>query len=227
MHEMATRHPCPVCLGVTMDVLKLGDPTPDRALVLDRCSRCGGVWLDAGEVQRLRGLGEESLPLLLAQGATTGRMPCHSCHAYMGRNAASCPGCGWRNVLDCPTCSQPMATAVEQGVKLDVCRKCRGVWFDHAEIASVWRLELRSALDRRSSRLGATGVDATWVLLDALAYSPGIVIEGARLGAYAAARSAEALAAAPEAAVAAVEVAGEASAGVFEVVVEIIGGIFS
>ena len=49
-----TRWPCPVCLGVKMEktVVGKGEGGPD-SLTLDHCARCGGMWFELGEVQRL------------------------------------------------------------------------------------------------------------------------------------------------------------------------------
>ena len=52
---------CPECDGApAMSKLK---SERDRVVVLDACERCGGVWLDGGE---LRAIQQESLPSLAA-----------------------------------------------------------------------------------------------------------------------------------------------------------------
>ena len=225
---LETRHPCPVCLGATMEKTPVCAPARREApLLLDHCGRCGGIWFDAGEVQRLQACGAEALWQAVTR-RDAAPMTCHACHGLMERHAAECPGCGWHNVLDCPSCLRPMEVATHDGVSLDVCRRCRGVWFDHDELAAIWRMELAAAVQRRGGpRALGDARDGTLVLLDVLAYSPELAFVGARAAGHVIGASAQALTHAPEAVGMAAEVAGEAAAGVFETIVEIIGGLFS
>lgn len=215
-----TRYPCPVCLGVTMEKAPLG------ALMLDHCPRCGGVWFDAGEVQQLRGAAPEAFWARIAPRGEVQRAQCHACHTPMGRSDATCPTCGHANVLDCPVCQQPMRAAAIGPMRLDTCEKCRGIWFDHHEISSIWQLELGAALERRR-RTGMDLDDAgSLLLLDALMWHPGMLYLGAHAVGNVVGASAHMLANAPEAAGGVVEAAGEAAAGVFETILEIISGFF-
>ncbi len=95
---------------------------------------------------------------------------------------------------------------------LDVCQRCRGVWFDHHELATIWRLNLDQAIARRSvagSPALDTGAD---VLSYALLWSPELVGEGA-VGL-------------AQAGAGAIEVVGGAADGVFESVIAIIESLF-
>jgi hypothetical protein len=158
-------------------------------------------------------------------------MQCHSCHGPMDRNAASCPTCDWSNAIDCPICQRAMHSEVHEGLRLDVCRGCKGVWFDRVELARIWDLTLgETRRARRGSGLGASSgaaEDTGIVLLHALAYSPEIVLYGAHAAGYAVSASAQVLASAPEAAAGLVGAAGEAAGGVFEAILDIISGLFS
>ena len=229
MRELEPRYPCPVCLGVRLEKTRVGD---GGELVLDSCRRCGGIWFELGEVQRLK----RHRPQALWDGVRLRDEPfrtqCHSCHAPMDRNAASCPTCDWRNTIDCPVCQRPMESQLHDGVRLDVCRACKGVWFDHVELTAVWNL----ALERpRRGRPGGTGLssasgaaeDGAVVLLHALAYSPDASLYGARAAGYAVSTAAEALANAPEAAAGLAGAVGDAAASVFEAVLGIVEGLFS
>jgi hypothetical protein len=69
--------------------------------------------------------------------------------------------------------------------------------------------------------------DSAIALTYALAYSPEIVLYGARAAGYAVSASAEALMNAPEAAAGLAAGVGEAAASVFESVLEIISELFS
>jgi Zn-finger nucleic acid-binding protein len=236
MPELETRYPCPVCLGITMDKTPVGQTSVGQSpagqggtLLLDHCRRCGGVWFEAGEVQRLHGYRPEVLWEAIALRSEPFRMQCHGCHCFVERDATACPACGWRNVLDCPVCQRPMETATHRGVRLDACRSCKGVWFDHSELASVWLLAFATSLRNRQSpsRVPDAAEDGTLVVLDALTYAPWLVVDGMRVAGHAAAISADALAQAPQAVGVVVEAAGDAAAGVFEAVLEILGGLFS
>ena len=239
MPEIEPRYPCPVCLGVRLEKTRIG---PHGELVLDSCGRCGGIWFELGEVQRLTRHPSQVLWERLSRRDEPFRMQCHACHAPMDRNAANCPACDWRNAIGCPVCDRPMHAEVHDGLRLDVCRDCKGVWFDHVELAAIWSLALERT-PRRSTRTGLAsrtgdGIDAAAdgaaTLVYVLAYSPDILIYGAYAAGYAVSASAEALASAPEAAaglaaggVEAAAGVGDAAASVFEAVLEIIGGLFS
>lgn len=48
--------------------------------------------------------------------------------------------------MNCPTCSIPLSISERQGIEIDYCQKCRGVWLDRGE------------LDKLIERAGSTGV---------------------------------------------------------------------
>jgi Zn-finger nucleic acid-binding protein len=228
MREIDPRYPCPVCLGVRLDKARIG---PSGELVLDFCRRCGGIWFELGEVQRLKRHEPRALWDRVRQQRDPFRMQCHNCHSPMERNAATCPTCDWRNAIDCPGCQQAMEPQVHEGLRLDVCRQCKGDWFDRDELAAIWNLSLDEARRRRRPVAAVdhppTAGDGAIVLLDALTYSPGIVLYGAQAAGYAISASAEVLSSAPEAAAGLVGAAGEAAGSVFEAVLDIIEGLFS
>jgi Zn-finger nucleic acid-binding protein len=230
MPDIEPRYPCPVCLGVRLEKTRVGTR---GELVLDSCSRCGGIWFELGEVQHLTRHRPQALWDRVARRDEPFRMQCHACHAPMDRNAANCPTCDWRNAIDCPICDRTMHAEVHDGLRLDVCRTCKGVWFDHVELAAIWNL----ALERATRRPRGTGLpsrrgmdvteDGAIALTYALVYSPEIVVYGARAAGYAVTAAAEGLASAPEAAAGLASGVGEAAASVFESVLEIISGLFS
>lgn len=234
MPEISPHLACPVCLGTTMTKVAVG---PRKELQVDHCRRCGGFWLEHGEVQRLRALKEADLWGAVPRKSEKFRMRCHDCHAIMDRADAACPACGWNNALDCPSCDRPMLAESHAGLRLDVCRECKGVWFDHHELESIWKESFDRSLTARGGTAGtavATAGDVAGdVLLSSIFFAPDLVFYGARAAGQAAMASAElvanlpgAIGAAPEVAAAAVEAAGEAAGSVFEAIVNIIAGIF-
>lgn len=223
MTDAEIRLPCPTCLGVMMEKLK---PVRDHELVLDYCRRCGGIWFDAGEVRALREAQPKGLGGSVELRESAFRMPCHSCHAHMDRDAVACMACGWKNQLDCPACQKPLDRIERDGLALDACKPCRGVWFDNHEIAQIWNLEMRRNLPTVRQSDGSMTV-ADIFLLDAFLWAPdlvflsaGGVIEGA--GAVAGGG----LDGVAEVAGGVVEGAGEVAGSVFETIAEIIAGLF-
>jgi Zn-finger nucleic acid-binding protein len=193
-------------------------------LQLDNCPRCGGVWFDLGEVSRLRGAQPRPLWTKLQPNAGVHRVRCHSCGAPVSRHDDECVVCAWKPVIDCPSCARPMKRETHDGVKLDLCTHCKGVWFDHDELAAIWNMRFDAAARRRGIPEKAGDVAAVPLhLVEVLAYTPDAFVYGA----YYAGRGAIELAgAAPDVAVGAIEAAGEVASSVFEVIVEIIAGLF-
>ena len=214
---------CPVCLGATMQKTSVTGPAGD--LVLDSCGRCGGIWFELGEVQRLRRHPPEAFWQSVARRTEPFRAQCHACHAFMDRSLDRCPACAASNRIDCPACAEPLTVEVHEGLRLDLCRRCRGVWFDHAELHALWRLSLTAS--RRQHRGEMVGDVGAWVLLDTLMYSPELLFLGARAAGMAVEGGMQVLTNAPEVATGAVEVVGDAATGVFDAILEIIGGVFS
>ena len=217
MTELQLKFACPVCLGATLQKSTIRNSAP---LTLDYCGRCGGIWFDQGEVQQLRRCQPAQLWQQVAQLDGVHRMQCHSCSIPLERGAAKCSECGWLVELDCPSCGIAMQAAVHDGIQLDVCQKCKGVWFDRHELAEIWRMEFNAALQRR--RPGDVAYGGV-VLLDALTYDPFLMYYGAHAAGHVLSAGMQASASLPEIAGA----AGEAASSVFETIVEIISGIFN
>jgi Zn-finger nucleic acid-binding protein len=234
MTELELRHPCPVCLGVTQEKLRFELPAAAKAttgrleLVLDHCARCGGVWFGHGEVQQLRRVDANLLWTRIARRTEVHRMQCHHCHAPVLRSASHCPNCRWNLALDCPICARTMNRVEQDGLRLDVCRTCKGVWFDHDELAAIWKLEATALLKRRQD-----SDPHAVVLLEALTFDPFLTYYGLSAAGHVAGGAIEALAHvpgalanAPGAIAGAAEAAGEVASSVFETIVELIGGLF-
>lgn len=217
MSELETRWPCPVCLGVKLEKLPIGS----SGLVLDHCTRCGGMWFELGEVRALGGENRATLWEAVERRDDIHHARCHSCEAYYPRDAEECPVCETKARLDCPTCDRRMKQVAHDDLVLDVCKRCKGVWFDRHELEGIWSLERDKlvARYRDQGKVARVARDGSEVLLESLIWAPDLVVYGA----YAAGRVASAaLESAPEIG----EVVVEAAGGVFETIVEIIAGIF-
>lgn len=211
-----SRIACPVCLGVHM----VKESPPQRNVTLDLCRRCGGIWFEPGEFRLLRSGPRVDLATSLLSTPHSGR--CHACMAILRRDADSCLACGVPNKIDCPQCACPTRRTTHDGLTLDVCTRCRGVWFDRHEISAIWTVAIATVVEAggaNSSRALSATADGSAGLLEALVYSPdlgAVVVEGSL---HVAGSAIEGLAAAPEAAGFVVEAAGV----VFEALVSMVG----
>lgn len=231
MNAVETRYPCPVCLGVMMEKIRL--PASRAAaqrgtsaatdLVLDHCRRCGGVWFDAGEVQRLRRIDSTELWRRIVQRDAVPAMQCHTCRAFFSRSDDRCPACGWNVRLACPVCERTLRIEQQDGLRLDFCAQDRGVWFDHDELTGIWKLAAAAVVRRRTSPSIEGPGDV--VLLDVLLHDPFLMYYGAN----AAGSAVDALAASGsvEAVGQVASAAGEVASSLFETIAEIIAGLFS
>lgn len=39
--------------------------------------------------------------------------------------------------MNCPTCSQPLQMTEREGVEIDYCTRCRGIWLDRGELDKI------------------------------------------------------------------------------------------
>jgi Zn-finger nucleic acid-binding protein len=107
---------CPVCRK-DMEV------TYYRELQLDWCRLCGGLWFDGGEVEKLTTY--KNIPKKLTHPMA---------YDYSEKKVAE----GERF---CPRCNDVMKVVDYQGVNVDVCMKCQGIWFDRYELAKTMGAE--------------------------------------------------------------------------------------
>lgn len=106
---------CPACRKLLV-VLELD------GVEVDHCPRCGGSWLDAGELEAL------------AEGAGVGTRRI--------REALLARARGRRGSRRCPRCRrrlEPLSVGVEEELVVDRCRLGHGLWFDRGEIGSLVR----------------------------------------------------------------------------------------
>ncbi|HNT27970.1 MAG TPA: zf-TFIIB domain-containing protein [bacterium] len=92
----------------------------DRVEV-DHCLVCGGLWLDAGELELLAGTPDKAtaLAILFRDLSDTA-----------GETARPCPICGAKMMKQ--------ATATEPPLVIDRCPAGHGVWFDDGELHALF-----------------------------------------------------------------------------------------
>lgn len=108
---------CPKCNNVLDRVMNSG-------VELDLCPSCGGIWLNRGELEKLK-LDSNWFELAalkrLAQGQR--RVPPTSATVR----------------LPCPACSGKLAALPFEDIALDVCEQCKGLWLDKGELDAALR----------------------------------------------------------------------------------------
>lgn len=194
-------------------------PDTDQPLELDYCRRCGGVWFDAGEVAALRAARPRALWAHVELRPEAFRHKCHRCLASFRRDEPACPACGHANVLRCPADGNALTRVVQDGLALDACVACRGVWFDNTELAEIWNRAVAKVSRERAGAAVPASLEADSFLLYAMIWSP----DAAVIAGHAVAGAIVPIA----------DVAGqvalegaEAAGTVFGAIADLIGGIF-
>lgn len=110
---------CPVCKNA-MITLEL------QEVEIDHCINCGGIWLDAGELEMLLGEPEKAKHLL-----SSFKIDSHSTE----------------KPRKCPICLKKMSKIIVGSAKpvllIDKCARGDGLWFDKGELQDIFdRAEL-------------------------------------------------------------------------------------
>src|SRR4029077_369673 len=89
-----------------------------QGLEVDLCPKCGGLWLDRGEITRAAKLPEAELARL--RGLLTG--------------ASGPPPVPTLNKAPCPACTGSLSGVVLGAVHVDYCGTCHGIFLDKGEL---------------------------------------------------------------------------------------------
>jgi len=92
-----------------------------QGLEVDLCPKCGGLWLDRGEITRAAKLPEAELARL--RGLLTG--------------AKGPPPVPTENKAPCPACPGSLAEMLLGNVHVDYCNKCHGIFLDRGELEAA------------------------------------------------------------------------------------------
>ncbi|MGB5105650.1 MAG: zf-TFIIB domain-containing protein [Candidatus Zixiibacteriota bacterium] len=84
---------------------------------IDYCLKCGGIWLDHGELELLLG---DAMPDNLLKNDTS---------VSSLRSKGKCPVCGKR--------MEAIMLGTGDRVELDICSNGHGLWFDRGELKTV------------------------------------------------------------------------------------------
>ena len=53
--------------------------------------------------------------------------------------------------MNCPTCNVPLVMSERQGVEIDYCPNCRGVWLDRGELDKILERSVQPATNSRQN----------------------------------------------------------------------------
>lgn len=94
----------------------------DRAsfegLDVDLCPRCGGLWLDRGEITRAARLPEDELTRLRG----------------LLRESGGPPPLPTSHLVPCPACEGKLSEVTLGAVHVDYCSTCHGIFLDRGEL---------------------------------------------------------------------------------------------
>lgn len=120
----------PLARACPRDREPLREHHADRVNV-DVCPKCHGTFLDGIELHRVLGDTELALELARMQGKV-------------------------QEDLRCPACGATMSLNTLDGITLDHCRACLGVWLDHGEMERLASRNLTSFARARAPVLDMT-----------------------------------------------------------------------
>jgi Zn-finger nucleic acid-binding protein len=92
-----------------------------QGLEVDLCPKCGGLWLDRGEITRAAKLPEQELGRLRTL-LTGSKGP---------------PPVPTQNIAHCPACPGNLAEMLLGAVHVDYCNKCHGIFLDRGELQAA------------------------------------------------------------------------------------------
>jgi Zn-finger nucleic acid-binding protein len=97
------------------------DKATFQGLEVDLCPKCGGLWLDRGEITRAAKLPQTELARL--RSLLTG--------------AGGPPPVPTENKAPCPSCPGTLSEVVLGTVHVDYCGKCHGLFLDRGELEAA------------------------------------------------------------------------------------------
>ena len=92
-----------------------------QGLEVDLCPKCGGLWLDRGEITRAAKLPEAELARL--RTLLTG--------------SSGPPPVPTPNMAPCPACTGSLSEVVLGAVHVDYCGTCHGIFLDRGELQAA------------------------------------------------------------------------------------------
>ncbi len=140
--ERKAQMSCPTCRVGLVEFEFRHSP----GIKLDGCPQCKGIWVDEGELRAIyrRITGETPATTQpdarqkaqQAMGFLT-NVECPGCKQPNPTASKVCWACGamleGKRGFVCPRCDKPLSGGVYDGLRLDTCKACGGVWLDAHE----------------------------------------------------------------------------------------------
>lgn len=107
---------CPICKSEPMVVLEL------EQIEIDYCLKCGGIWLDEGELELLLESSRQKTSIL---------------NSFQADNQAEEILCA------CPICLKKMDKVLcgrDKKIVIDKCKDNHGLWFDRGELYEIVKM---------------------------------------------------------------------------------------
>jgi len=120
------------------------DKAEFAGLEVDLCPKCGGLWLDRGEINRAAKLPPAELDRL--RTLLTG--------------SAGPPPIPTENKAPCPSCDGRLAEVMLGAVRVDYCDKCHGIFLDRGELEDAVAAARVSSRDTSSHDVITAAIDA-------------------------------------------------------------------
>jgi Zn-finger nucleic acid-binding protein len=97
------------------------DKATFQGLEVDLCPKCGGLWLDRGEITRAAKLSAAEMARL--RGLLTGQ--------------AGPPPVPTESIAPCPVCPGSLSEVLLGSVHVDYCGRCQGIFLDRGELEAA------------------------------------------------------------------------------------------
>lgn len=145
---------CPV------DNTELKELEYERAVMVDQCQTCDGMWLDRWELAAIQANKGKNYSAELA------KMPDLVNKSYMHSLDKDRPS------MNCPKCAKDGSTVVmdrrEHGycsqIMVDACHDCQGIWLDKGEVKALEIFFERHHLDDKEIKTGF--LQSLWFMLN-------------------------------------------------------------
>ena len=152
-------------------------------VTIDFCPNCRGSWFEMEELQGVFERREFAAELLLPRLPNLQRDPvlCRYCGNHSSRMDKVCLKCKVPLEFLCPGCGKQLETTDRQGLSVDCCRDCRGVWLDGGELTLLFEQYSKAVHKQRSGGAGgdvagASTAAAADLALDMFIWAPDLYI---------------------------------------------------
>jgi Zn-finger nucleic acid-binding protein len=123
-----------------------------QGLEVDLCPKCGGLWLDRGEITQASKLPETELSRL----------------RELLRGQAGPPPVPTENKAPCPACEGNLSEVLLGTVHVDYCATCHGIFLDRGELHQAIEAVRARGRDTTPSQVLAAAISAASQQMDAV-----------------------------------------------------------